>query len=135
MIKQLKILFPAILFSLAFPSQALAYLDPGTGSMLVSALVGLAATLFFLLKSSWYKLLSLSYRLLGQSPPQSPGGLVFYSEGRQYWTTFQPVLEELEARGEAVLYLSSDEQDPGLRRAWRHISTRCLGMGNRGFAA
>ena len=47
---RLHCLYAALVLTLAFASPALAYLDPGTGSMLVSALVGIVATLFFLLK-------------------------------------------------------------------------------------
>jgi hypothetical protein len=32
------------------------YIDPGTGSMLFSILIGAAATLFFLAKALWLKL-------------------------------------------------------------------------------
>ena len=34
----------------------LLYIDPGTGSMLFSILIGAAATLFFLGKAAWIKL-------------------------------------------------------------------------------
>ena len=43
---RLHCLYAALVLTLAFASPALAYLDPGTGSMLVSALVGIVATLF-----------------------------------------------------------------------------------------
>ena len=43
--------------SLASPAQA--YLDPGTGSMLISALIGLAAAIGLALKMFWYRLVGL----------------------------------------------------------------------------
>jgi hypothetical protein len=43
-------------FSLAMP--AWAYLDPSTGSMILSAIVGLFATLALAVKTYWYKLKS-----------------------------------------------------------------------------
>lgn len=39
-----------------FAAPAYAYLDPGTGSMILSAVVGLVATLGLALKTYWYKL-------------------------------------------------------------------------------
>ena len=39
------------------PAQA--YLDPSTGSMLLSALIGMFATLGLVVKTYWYKLKSL----------------------------------------------------------------------------
>jgi len=42
--------------SIAAPAHA--YLDPGTGSMLVSALIGVAAAVALALKIFWYRLVS-----------------------------------------------------------------------------
>jgi hypothetical protein len=38
---------------------AYAYLDPGTGSMIISAIVGIAATLALGIKTFWYKIVRL----------------------------------------------------------------------------
>lgn len=128
-------LFLLVLFlGLTFPAPAHAYLDPGTGSMLVSALVGISATLFFVIKNFYYNIIGLFYQFTGRSAPKSSGSIVFYCEGRQYWPTFRPVLEAMERLGQKAVYLASDADDPGLAREWQHITTRCIGMGNRGFA-
>ncbi|GIS85500.1 MAG: hypothetical protein CM1200mP17_00680 [Woeseia sp.] len=42
-----------------YGSSAYAYLDPSTGGMLISAIVGMFATLGLVIKSYWYKLKSL----------------------------------------------------------------------------
>ena len=44
---------------LSFTSQAYAYLDPGTGSMLVSAVIGVAAAVGLAVKMFWYRLVGL----------------------------------------------------------------------------
>lgn len=41
---------------LSIASPAWAYLDPGTGSMLVSALIGVAAAVGLALKMFWYRI-------------------------------------------------------------------------------
>ena len=41
---------------LMFPVSALAYLDPTTGSMLISAIVGLFASLVLAIKTYWYRI-------------------------------------------------------------------------------
>ena len=46
-------------FSMFYGASAYAYLDPSTGGMLISASVGMFATLGLVLKSYWYKLKSL----------------------------------------------------------------------------
>ncbi len=43
---------------LSIASPAYAYLDPGTGSMLVSAVVGVAAAVALAVKMFWYRLLA-----------------------------------------------------------------------------
>jgi len=41
---------------LSMPLSALAYLDPTTGSMLISAIVGLFASLALAIKTYWYRI-------------------------------------------------------------------------------
>ena len=45
--------------SVGFIEPVQAYLDPSTGSMLLSALIGIFATLSLVVKTYWYKLKSL----------------------------------------------------------------------------
>ncbi len=47
---------------LSFSPSAFAYLDPGTGSMVISAIVGIFATAYLALKTYWYKLTGLFKR-------------------------------------------------------------------------
>ncbi len=53
--------------------EARAYLDPSTGSMILSAIVGLFATLGLAIKTYWYKLKNLLTR---RSRAAAPGGQV-----------------------------------------------------------
>ncbi len=55
-----------VLVMLAPP--AWAYLDPGTGSMIISAIVGLFATVGLALKTYWYKIKAF-FRKDGDEPP------------------------------------------------------------------
>jgi hypothetical protein len=41
---------------LSMPLSAMAYLDPTTGSMLISAIVGLLASLVLAIKTYWYRI-------------------------------------------------------------------------------
>jgi hypothetical protein len=51
-----------------FAAPALAYLDPSTGSMILSAIVGIFATVSLALKTYWYRLKALFRR-----PPPTAG--------------------------------------------------------------
>ena len=53
------VLILAAVFLGSFAPSAFAYLDPSTGSMILSAIVGIIATLGLALKTYWYKLKSL----------------------------------------------------------------------------
>ena len=60
-----------LLGSLVLASPAEAYLDPGTGSMLVSALIGIAAAIALALKMTWYRFVGW---LRGKSRGTARGG-------------------------------------------------------------
>ena len=47
-----------VIACLVMASPAYAYLDPGTGSMLVSAVLGVAAALALAVKMFWYRLIA-----------------------------------------------------------------------------
>ena len=53
------ILILAAIFLGSFAPSAFAYLDPSTGSMILSAIVGIIATVGLALKTYWYKFKSL----------------------------------------------------------------------------
>jgi hypothetical protein len=58
---------------LSITSPAYAYLDPGTGSMLLSAVIGVAAAVALAVKMFWYRLVGLFRgprpRTMEDSPP------------------------------------------------------------------
>jgi len=53
---QPKLLFALLIALLLMPVSAMAYLDPTTGSMLISAIVGLFASLALAIKTYWYRI-------------------------------------------------------------------------------
>ena len=55
------------------PASALAYLDPTTGSMIISAIVGLFASLVLAIKTYWYRL-KLLFRKKPVESDQSDDG-------------------------------------------------------------
>jgi hypothetical protein len=61
-------LLAVVFVSLAgFAPSAFAYLDPSTGSMILSAILGIFATVGLALKTYWYKLKSFFRKSDGQS--------------------------------------------------------------------
>jgi hypothetical protein len=135
-----------ILFFLVFFAPPLfAYIDPGTGSMLFSFLTGIGVAAFFFVKNLLLKLKSgsLSGGSRGGSRVASRGGragtgegavsLVMYSEGKQYWNVFKPVVEELVRRNIPCAYYSSGEDDPGLSFPSPLVRREFIGKGNAAY--
>jgi hypothetical protein len=61
-------LLPVVFVSLAgFAPSAFAYLDPSTGSMILSAILGIFATVGLAVKTYWYKLKGMLRKSDGES--------------------------------------------------------------------
>lgn len=113
----------------------LLYIDPGTGSMLFSVLIGAAATLFFLAKALVLKLkLIFSGRKGELVVDKSYKPYVIYCEDKRYWTVFKNILDEFEKRQTEVTYLVSKEDDPVFAQNYKYVKTEVIGEGNRAFA-
>lgn len=111
------------------------YIDPGTGSMLFSILIGAAATLFFLAKALFLKLkVFFSGKKHGVTMDASHKDYIIYCEGKQYYNVFLPVLEEAEKRALKVTYYTSDKSDPVLTAGYKNIDAEYIGEGNASFA-
>ncbi len=109
--------FILVLYLLLAAAPAHAYLDPGTGSLLLYALVGIATTLLFALRNLWYGLKGRALLSRSVSISSALPDVVFHSEGGKYWQVFQPVIAALEREGVACAYVTPDAADPAL--AWK----------------
>ncbi|MDR1420834.1 MAG: CDP-glycerol glycerophosphotransferase family protein [Treponema sp.] len=109
------------------------YIDPGTGSMLFSILVGAAAALYFLVRAVFIKA-KVFFSGGGAGVIRGAHPFVIYSEGKQYWNVFRPVLDEFEKQGRTLLYLTSSGDDPVFGEEYRFIKAEFIGEGNRAFA-
>lgn len=111
----------------------LLYIDPGTGSMLFSVFISLFALLYFASRAFFIKLRVIfaggRKEKKGETVPY-----VVYCEGKQYWNTFKPVVEEFERRGLPLLYLTSAEDDPINDLKLWHVRCEYIGAGNKAFA-
>lgn len=64
-----QLFFIAVIAVLFMPLSAQAYLDPTTGSMLISAIVGLFASLVLAIKTYWYRIKAFFRRKPTESDP------------------------------------------------------------------
>ena len=112
------------------------YIDPGTGSMLFSILIGAAATLFFLGKAAWLKiklLFTAKKNGISTSADSNFKKYVIYNEGMQYWNTFKPVCDEFEKRQIELTYYTSAQNDPCFEMNYKYVKPEFIGEGNMAF--
>ncbi len=108
-----------------------AYLDPGTGSMLLSVFVGLISGAYFVIRKLPSTLRSLFFRLTGKTDALKHNTLTFYAESAAYWSTFKPILAGLETLGVESSYLTSDERIP----CFKCVHPRYIGKSNTAYTA
>jgi len=120
--------------SLFFPAPAWAYLDPGTGNILIYLCVSLLTTVLYFAKNIWYGLRDRLSAGPARKMETSRGDLVLFSEGKIYWSTFRPIVEALLERKYPFRYLSMDIEDPGLTIESQYMDSRFIGTGSVAFA-
>ncbi|STQ86750.1 hypothetical protein LS73_003450 [Helicobacter muridarum] len=107
----MRIFYLCVIFAIA-PNMAFAYLDPGTGSLLISSFVAIIASGIFVYKNIFYKVIGI---IRGGSIKRAKNtrnnALVFYSEGKQYHNVFKPILEYLDSIQYPYTYLTSSKED------------------------
>lgn len=109
------------------------YIDPGTGSMLFTILIGIIGAGIYSLRMLWIR---LRFRLSGGKAEVGTQKLPFviFSDDKRYWTIFEPICREMDRRGKDVVYLTASEDDPALNAAYPHVKAEFLGSGNKAFA-
>ena len=105
------------------------YIDPGTGSMLFTVLIGILSAAVYLVRTLIIKLKSGA----GRKADKNRIPLVIYSDSKRYWNTFEPICDELEARGVDTVFMTSSPDDPALSKEYKHIRTEFIGEGNKAF--
>lgn len=118
-----------------FPSKAYAYLDPGTGNVLVFAIISILTTLVYFIKNIAY---GLKAKITGEKQNlrevKKSQDLVIFSEGKIYWGTFKPIVEALIKKEFPFRYMSMDVEDPGLTIENEHMDSSYIGSGSAAFA-
>lgn len=109
------------------------YIDPGTGSMLFTILIGVIGAAFYSLRML---IIKLRYKISGGKVEitNKKIPLVIFSDDKRYWSIFAPICKELDRRGMHVLYLTASEDDPALNANLPHMQAECIGKDNRSFA-
>lgn len=92
----------------------LAYLDPGSGSALIGTLIAVAGAGLYSLKSFFYRLMRKPTAEELAAERNSNPDIAIFSEGANYWGSFEGIVYELISRGIHFSYYTMDLHDPGL---------------------
>ncbi|MBQ2792511.1 MAG: CDP-glycerol glycerophosphotransferase family protein [Oscillospiraceae bacterium] len=111
----------------------LLYIDPGTGSMLFTVLLGLIGAAVYSLRMLFIK---LRFAISGGKAKADTGKipLAIFSDDKRYWSIFSPICRELDKRGVPVLYMTASPDDPGLDNPYEHVRGEFIGAGNKAFS-
>lgn len=103
-----------------------AYIDPGTGSMLLSLVLSIVGTLFFIFNLLIIKLKRLFFI---KNKIENKFPIVIFSEGKMYWKIFKPILDEFEKREKTVTFLTCNEDDYVFDENYKYINAEYIGTG------
>ena len=109
------------------------YIDPGTGSMLFTILIGTIGAAYYSIRTFGLKLKTK----IGAGTAKTDAGrvpLAVFSDSKRYFTVFKPVLDEIDRRGIKTLYLTASEDDPIFSASYANISAEHIGTGDRMFS-
>lgn len=109
------------------------YIDPGTGSMLFTILIGIIGAGFYALRML---LIKIRFRLSGGKGEISERKIPFviFSDDKRYWQVFEPICREMDRRGKDVVYMTASPDDPALENPYKHIHAEYIGKDNKAFA-
>lgn len=109
------------------------YIDPGTGSMLFTILIGVIGAAIYSLRML---LIKIRFKLSGGKVELNNKRIPFviFSDHKRYWNIFEPICREMNARGKDVVYMTASEDDPALKCPYEHVKAEFIGADNKAFA-
>ena len=109
------------------------YIDPGTGSMLFTVLLGVIGAAVYSLRmlfiKVWFLMSGGKAEISEQKIP-----LAIFSDDKRYWSIFAPICRELDKRGIDVVYMTASPDDPALANPYPHVKAEFIGAGNKAFS-
>jgi len=117
-------------------NNAYAYIDPASGNALITFFIALFGSIVFFVKSIFYRIAART----SVAPASNSGAIdqhsmpIIFSEGKTYWTTFRPVVEEFIRQELHFRYISLDVHDPALMIDSVFMHSRRFSKNRLGFA-
>lgn len=112
-----------------------AYIDPGTGSMLFTILIGIVSAGLYAARAALLKIRFILSGGRAETKASQVPGVAIFVDSKRYWNMFEPICDELEARGQQTSYLTASPDDPALEKEYEHVKCSFIGEGNKAFAS
>ena len=135
--------FWTILALIIFSPPAHAYLDPASGNALFSVFIAIIGFGIYIFKTIYYKTLGRTSSRSNNNSKLSIDnkkmfntnneGLVLFSEGKQYWGTFRPIIDELISEKVHFKYYTTDVEDPALHIDNQYMESKLFSASRRGY--
>lgn len=109
----------------------LLYIDPGTGSMLITIILGMVSVVYFFARKIIIRAKTLITGGRRGMEDEDHIDYLIFSDSKRYWSTFRPVCELFERDGIKASYWTCSEDDPALSESYEHVSCRYVGSVNR----
>ncbi len=127
-----------LFLTILIPESAYAYIDPASGNAVASFFIAIFGSAIFFLKSIFYKIFARS-SMGSNKVDAANNGLeqsmaVIFSEGKTYWTTFHPIVEEFISQKNHFRYITLDVHDPGLEIDSDYMHSSYVAKNRFGFA-
>ena len=109
------------------------YIDPGTGSMLFTILIGVIGAAVYSLRMLFIK---LKFRISGGKAEITNKSIPFviFSDSKRYWPIFEPICREMCKRGKEIVYITASPDDPALTCEYPNVKAECIENENKLFA-
>ena len=109
------------------------YIDPGTGSMLFTVLIGLISAGIYAIRGLLIKL-----KFFGGKKSKNDSNdyipYVIYADNKRYFNIFEPIINEFEKRKINLTYMTSSKDDKCFDKKYEYINCEFIGEGNKAFA-
>lgn len=109
------------------------YIDPATGSMLFSVLLGVFITAGFFIRMMFIKLKTIVGGKTAASKATNFNKYLLYTDDKRYWNSFESILDEFEKRKLDVAFWTSSEDDPVFNKEYKYVHPEFIGAGNKAF--
>ena len=110
------------------------YIDPGTGSMLFSLFIGIAAAASFALRALFIKLRFIFSAGKANTKDSKNIPFVIFSDHKRYWNVFHGLCDEFERHGVGLVYYTCSPDDTVLSMPYTHVRAEFIGEGNKPYA-